>query len=82
MGTRSHRDGQGARVGLSLSDVCVTPSVSAEIRSGTIIDAGGGECVGLNYHIDYLSLGQVVTGEAVGTNYSIENGFVNGATGE
>jgi hypothetical protein len=48
----------------------------------TIIDAGGGECVGLDYHIDYLSLGQVVTGEAVGTNYSIENGFVNGATGE
>ena len=48
----------------------------------TVIDAGGGECLGLDYHIDYLSLGQVVTGMAVGTSYTVENGFVNGATGE
>ena len=48
----------------------------------TVLDAGGGECLGLDYHIDHLSLGQVVTGPAVGTNYTVESGFVNGATGE
>jgi len=48
----------------------------------TVLDAGGGECIGLDYYIDYLSLGQVATGTVVGTSYTVESGFVNGATGE
>lgn len=62
--------------GNGVGDICEVALFS------TVIDTGGGECLGLDYHIDYLSLGQVVTGMAVGTSYTIENGFVNGATGE
>jgi hypothetical protein len=48
----------------------------------TVVDAGGGECIGADYHVDYLSLGQVVVGTAAGTIYTVESGFVNGATGQ
>jgi hypothetical protein len=68
--------GQTDSDGNGTGDICQVGLFS------TVIDAGGGECLGLDYHIDYLSLGQVVTGLAVGTTYTVENGFVNGATGE
>jgi hypothetical protein len=48
----------------------------------TVLDAGGGQCFGFDYHIDQLSLGQVVAGTVVGTSFTVESGFVNGATGE
>jgi hypothetical protein len=62
--------------GNGIGDICEVTMIS------TVLDAGGGECLGLDYHIDYLSLGQAVAGTAVGTNYTVESGFVNGATGE
>ena len=48
----------------------------------TVLDAGGGQCFGFDYSIDPLSLGQAVTGTASGVSFTVESGFVNGATGE
>jgi len=62
--------------GNGIGDVCEV------LLTSSVVDIGGGECLGLDYSIDYLSLGQVVYGTAAGTSYTIENGFVNGATGE
>jgi hypothetical protein len=62
--------------GNGIGDICEVTLFSV------VLDAGGGECLGLDYHIDYLSLGQVAAGMAAGTDYTVESGFVNGATGE
>lgn len=68
--------GQTDSNGNGIGDICEVALFSI------VLDSGGGECLGLDYHIDYLSLGQVAAGVAVGTNYTVESGFVNGATGE
>jgi hypothetical protein len=62
--------------GNGIGDVCEVTLFPA------VLDTGGGECFGLDYYIDYLSLGQVATGTVVGASLTVESGFVNGATGE
>jgi hypothetical protein len=48
----------------------------------SVLDAGGGECVGASYWIDFLSVGQTASGQTIGAAVELEIGFVNGATTE